>query len=130
MPVDFVWQSFGGCLLDSTGDLAVTASNAATDVQSIVQSRLKSAVNGWKLYTFGADLETVVGESVQAEIDTALQRSVISALTSDGFLDSSALDVIPLNSGAEITVLVYLNSQLIAQAGLANPQTLLAAPTS
>ena len=123
MPVDLVWQSLGGLLLDGSGDLASTTGDTA-DVQSIGASRLNAATDGWKLYTFGANLQSVLGQTVSQEVETALQRAAVQSLTSDGFLDGGAIDVVVLGAGSQTLVLVYLHNQLIAQAGIANTQLL------
>jgi hypothetical protein len=51
--VDFRWMSKGGVLLDATGDISFTTTPWECMV-AMVNTRLKAAVNGWKLYPIGA----------------------------------------------------------------------------
>ena len=121
--VDFRWMSNGGILLDATGDIACTDSSTLESVVDIVRSRLKAALNGWKLYAIGADLQARVGGIVGAELEVALKRQVYQAL-SDGFLPRGVYSVETLSHGSTVRVLVYLKGQLIAQATLSrtNPE--------
>jgi phage baseplate assembly protein W len=116
--IDLLWMSKGGLLLDGTGDLAST-DDVGVSVVDITRSRLKAALNGWKLYAFGADLQSLVGETVNPEIEVTLQRQVYTALT-DNFLPRAAVTVTTLAYGDTIRVLVYLSQTLLAQAVIAN----------
>jgi hypothetical protein len=115
--VDFCWQSQGGVMIDGTGDIACTDDSTMDSVVDIVRSRLKAALNGWKLYAIGADLQSAVGQAIDPELELTLQRQVSQSL-SDGFLSQSQFQVTTLVTGSKILVLVYLDSQLIVQAAV------------
>lgn len=115
--VDFCWQSQGGVMIDGTGDIACTDDSTMDSVVDIVRSRLKAALNGWKLYAIGADLQSAVGQAIDPELELTLQRQVTQSL-SDGFLSQSQFQVTTLVTGSKILVLVYLDSQLIVQAAV------------
>ena len=116
--VDFQWQSQGGLLIDGTGDIACTSESTIDSAVDIVRSRLKAALNGWKLYAMGADLQAGVGEAVGPELELTLKRQVTQSL-SDGFLPRGSFQVETLSMGGLIRVLVYLNGQMVVQAAVA-----------
>ena len=115
--VDFRWQSQGGVLIDGTGDIACTDDSTMDSVVDIVRSRLKAALNGWKLYAIGADLQSALGQSVSSELELTLEQQVTQSL-SDGFLSQSQFQVETLAMGGQILVLVYLDSQLAVTAAV------------
>ncbi len=55
--INFRWMEFGGIYLDLGGDIAVTQATSLGSLREIIQSRLKAALHGWKIYSIGADLE-------------------------------------------------------------------------
>ena len=114
---DFVWQSQGGVLIDGTGDLAWTVESTIDSTVDVVRSRLKAALNGWKLYAVGADLQAGVGQAIGQELELTLERQVTQSL-SDGFLASSSFQVQTLATSGQVLVLVYLSGQLIVQAAV------------
>ena len=114
---DFVWQSQGGVLIDGTGDLACTVESTIDSTVDVVRSRLKAALNGWKLYAVGADLQAGVGQVIGPELELTLERQVTQSL-SDGFLASSSFQVQTLATSGQVLVLVYLSGQLIVQAAV------------
>lgn len=118
---DFKWMSSGGLLLDGNGDIAVTAEGTLDSIRDVAVSRVKAALNGWQLYVgMGADLQTQVGNTVSAEIASALQRQVQQSLTWGNFLPRGSFQVEVLRTGGTIQVLVFLNQQLIVQAMISN----------
>jgi hypothetical protein len=115
MPVDFRWSSQGGIMLDGTGDICLT-SDPIESYADMVRSRLKAAINAWKLYPgIGAGLKQSLGYANSNETEIALRKRVLSSLTTN-FLPSGTFDVNTLALDDEITVMVYLNQSLIAQA--------------
>lgn len=114
MSIDFKWMSNGGFLLDGSGDLALTDSPMECAI-SMVRSRVKSAIDGWKLYRIGAGLDDFPGSTSNATTEIAIQRRILSAL-SNKYLPSHSFDVKTLRLGSEIQVFVYLNKQLVIQA--------------
>ena len=114
---DFVWQSQGGVLIDGTGDLACTVESTIDSTVDVVRSRLKAALNGWKLYAVGANLQAGVGQAIGQELELTLERQVTQSL-SDGFLASSSFQVQTLATSGQVLVLVYLSGQLIVQAAV------------
>lgn len=116
MSIDLKWMSEGGLLLDGTGDISLTASNMETIV-AMVRTRLKSAIDGWKLYNIGAGLDKFPGNASDAALEITIKRQVLSSISA-GFLPSSVFTVSTLRLGEEIQVYVYLNKQLIATASV------------
>jgi len=115
MSVDFKWSSQGGTMLDGTGDLCLT-SDPMESYGDMVRSRLKAAINAWKLYPgIGAGLKESLGYANSNETEIALRKRVLSSLTTN-FLPSGTFDETTLALDDEITVMVYLNQSLIAQA--------------
>lgn len=114
--VDFKWMSAGGLLVDGTGDIACT-SGALESVQDIVRSRLKAALDGWKLYRIGAGLAEFPGNTVAPETEVAIRRQVSQALTRD-FLPAGSFQIETLSDVDVIRVFVYLNKQLIGTAAV------------
>ena len=113
MAVDFRWGSKGGLLLDSTGDIAFTASPWEC-LRSMVMSRLQAAIDGWQLYQIGADLDAVIGQTVNAELETTIQRQTEASLTQD-FLPLGSFTVSTLPVGDQvIQAFVFIQSRLIA----------------
>ncbi len=112
MSVDYKWMSNGGLLLDGSGDIAFTSSpiECAT---AMVRSRLKAAVDGWRLYRIGAGLDSYLGNTSDTIAETSIQRRVISALTNK-YLPASVFQVSTLRLGSVIQVFVYINKQLVA----------------
>ena len=116
MSVDFLWCSNGGLLLDGSGDIAITQSPLES-LRDMVNTRLKAALDGWKLYRIGADLDRVIGETVSPEIELRIQRQVQTALTRDLF-PSGTFQVKTLAAGAQITIFVYLQQTLVTTANV------------
>ena len=115
--IDFRWMEFGGIYLDPSGDIAVTPAATLDSVRDIVQSRLKAALHGWKLYSIGADLEARIGEVADPEFTLSLQRQVSDAL-SNGFLPANAFQVKVLTYRTRVEVLVYVQNTLLANVTL------------
>jgi hypothetical protein len=121
MSIDYRWQSFGGILLDGTGDIALTEPTGLESLQDMVRSRLKAALNGWKLYSIGADLQSTLGQAAIQELETTINRMVQQSLTKQ-FLQPGVFQVETLieptvgNAGATASVYVFLNQSLIATA--------------
>jgi len=115
MANDFAWMSQGGLLLDGTGDIQI--SSGMETIVSMVRTRLKSAVDGWKLYRIGAGLDQFPGNTSDAEAEVAIQRQVLAAV-SNGLLPPSAFLVTTLRLGSEIQVYVYLRDSLIGTASV------------
>ena len=111
---DLRWTSQGGVLVDGNGDLAVTLS-AQEELETMARTRLKAAINGWKLYRIGADLQSFIGSSVGINQNTAvaIQRQVSAAMTNQ-FLPAGSFNVQTVVLGKEIQVLLYLGQTLIA----------------
>src|ERR1035438_2347078 len=115
MSVDFRWQSQGGILLDGSGDIATTDPSTLESTVDVVRSRLKAALNGWKLYAIGADLQARVGDIIAPELEIALQRQVYNALT-NSFLPPGSFTAETLSFGGTLRVLVFISQTLVAQA--------------
>ena len=110
---DFRWMSQGGLVLDQTGDISFTASPWEC-LAAMVNTRLKAAIDGWKLYRIGADLLNLIGSTVNAELELSIQRQVQASLTQD-FLPTGAFTVSTLRVGPRtIQVFVYVQNQMVA----------------
>ncbi len=111
---DFRWTSLGGVLVDGTGDIATTVTTKE-EIETMVATRLKAAINGWKLYRIGADLQSFLGSSVGINQNTVLsiQRQVTASLNNQ-LLPAGSFSVQTLVLGNTVQVLVYLGSSLIA----------------
>lgn len=117
---DWSWMSQGDLLL-AGGDIATTNPSTLASLQDMVRTRLKAALNGWQLYSIGADLAARLGDTVDAELNITLRRQVNNALTNQ-FLPRGSFNVQSLQDFQTITIFVYLNQSLIASATV-NPQT-------
>jgi hypothetical protein len=115
--IDFRWMEFGAIYLDPSGDIAVTPAATLDSVRDIVQSRLKAALHGWKLYPIGADLEARIGEVADPEFTLSLQHQVTDAL-SNGFLPDNSFQVKVLTYRTRVEVLVYVQNTLLANVTL------------
>jgi len=111
---DLRWTTMGGVLMDGAGDLALTTL-ATEELSTMVATRLKAAVKGWKLYPIGAGLDSFIGSPVGINQNTelAIQRRVSSTLTYQ-FLPVGSFTIQTLTLGNEVEVFVYLGSSLIA----------------
>lgn len=112
--VDWKWQSNGDLLLDGGGDIAITNSSSMESVIDMVKTRLKAAVDGWKLYSIGADLQARSGDTVSQELEITLRRQVSKTL-SNQFLPKGSFQVESIAEGSKVTLFVYVNNSLIAQ---------------
>ena len=115
--IDFRWMEFGGIYLDPAGDIALTSAATMDSVRDIVESRLKAATNGWKLYPIGVDLEARIGAVTDPEFTLSLQRQVTGAL-SNGFLPTNSFQVKVLPYRTRVEVLVYAQNTLLANVTL------------
>ena len=113
---DLRWMSFGGLLLDGTGDIATTLSSLE-ELNSMVMTRLKGAVKAWKLYSVCAGLQVFPGNPVNANTELSIQRAVTASLTRQ-FLPSGSFTVQTLAIGNTIEVYAYLNNTLVASTSL------------
>ena len=113
MAVDLRWQSRGGVLLDASGDLSFTQTPWEC-LRSMANTRLKAALDGYKLYSIGADLARLIGSTVPAELETDIVRQVESSLTRE-FLPIGSFTVSTLRIGSKACqVFVFLQNQLLA----------------
>ena len=111
--VDLRWMSKGGLVLDATGDIALTASPWEC-LTAMVATRLKAAIDGWKLYRIGADLANLIGTTVSAELELSIQRQIQASLSQD-FLPTGSFTVSTLLVGPQtVQVFVYVQNQLVA----------------
>jgi hypothetical protein len=108
---DLRWMSMGGTLLDGNGDLATTL-NSVEELESMVASRVKAAVDGWKLYTIGAGLEVFPGMPVNINTELSIQRAITSSLTRQ-FLSAGSFTIQTLAVGNSIEAYIYLNKTLL-----------------
>lgn len=111
---DAKWMSKGGMLLDGNGDLAFTE-DPVEAIRGVVQSRVKAALNGWKAYQIGADLDRIPGETVSQEAEIKIQRQVQASLTKN-FLPAGTFDVKTVPGVGSISVYVFLNETLLTSA--------------
>lgn len=110
-------MEFGGIYLDPSGDIALTSAATLDSVRGIVESRLKTAANGWKLYPIGAGLEARLGDVTDPEFTLSLQRQVTGAL-SNGLLPTNSFQVKVLPYRTRVEVLVYVQNTLLANVTL------------
>lgn len=113
--VDWQWMSQGDLLL-SGGDLATDPTTLAS-IQDMVRTRLKAALDGWQLYSIGADLQARIGDTVNAELNITLRRQINQSLTNQ-FLPRGSFTVQSLTDNGIINLYVYVNQSLIANATL------------
>lgn len=118
--VDWVWMSQGDLIL-SGGDIATTDPSSLDSLKDMVRSRLKAALDGWQLYSIGADLHARLGDTVDAELNITLRRQINQSLTNQ-FLPRGSFNVQSFTDRGVVNLFVYLNQSLIASATL-NPQT-------
>lgn len=111
MPIDFIWQSYGDLLLDGSGDIASTEDRRVSNID-MIQSRVKAALNGWKLYAIGADLQTLIGNTQSQEIELRAKQLITTALTKS-FLSASQFKIQTISDGTTLKILVYLQDQLV-----------------
>ena len=111
---DFRWMTCGGLLVDGSGDIATTPAGSLENIQSMASSRVKAALNGWKLYPIGADLDSFLGNPTDPELQIGIERQVQATLT-DNFLPASAVTVKTVAYGGQIFLMVYLSQSLILQ---------------
>jgi len=102
--------------VDGTGDIACTSNGTLDSTIDIVRSRLKAALDGWRLYRIGADLQERVGQFINPELDIAIKRQVYEAMTCDGFLPKNVLQVETLAYDKKVHVMVFVNGTLAGQA--------------
>lgn len=114
--VDWQWMSQGDLLL-SGGDLATTDPTTLASIQDMVRTRLKAALDGWQLYSIGADLQARIGDTVNAELNITLRRQINQSLTNQ-FLPRGSFTVQSLTDNGIINLYVYVNQSLIANATL------------
>lgn len=117
MAIDYKWMSQGGVLSDYTGDIALGTSNQGT--LDLIYSRLKAAIDGWKLYYIGANLQSYTGVVIDSTSQQSIQQSVTLAL-SNQFLPNGSFQVQTTSSGNEIDIYIFVNSALVSQANISN----------
>src|SRR5271156_172213 len=118
--VDWLWMSQGDLLL-AGGDIGTTDPTTLQSIQDMVRTRLKAALDGWQLYSIGADLQARLGDTIDQELNITLRRQVNQSLTNQ-FLPRGSFNVQSITDHQTITLFVYINQSLIASATL-NPQT-------
>ena len=115
--VDWRWMSEGGLLLDGTGDIAFSDPTTTESLIDMVRTRLKALFTGWQNYRIGADLQSLLGQPLDAELEARIQRQVTTARSTQ-LLPRGSFQVLTLPNGERISVLVYIGQQLIAMAAL------------
>lgn len=83
----------------------------------MVRTRLRARLNGWQLYSIGADLATLPGNTCDAAIELAAQRLVTAAL-SNRFLPAGSFQVSTTRSGNKLDIYVFLANTLLTQASV------------
>lgn len=121
MAIDMNWASTGGIIMSPSGDIALSPPTKGT--QQIIYSRLKAALNGWKQYIIGANLQAFHGTVVDEDLENDIQQSVANALSTQ-FLPSGSFEVTTLAAGGSVTIYVFINSTLAAQAVLSSDGTI------
>jgi hypothetical protein len=81
--------------------------------EDMVRTRLKAALDGWKLYRIGADLDRMIGQTDPREYEPAIRRMVQSALTRQ-FLPAGSFTVKTVALGNMVYIYVYLQERLLA----------------
>lgn len=113
---DLRWQSYGGLLVDSTGDIAMTSDTTPAgrweELATMVATRVKAALNSWQLYAIGADLDSLPGKAPPSELELAVKQSITYALSND-FMPSGSFTVNTLSQGSEITIFIFVQNQLL-----------------
>jgi hypothetical protein len=83
-------------------------------IRECLNTRLKAAIDGWKLYRIGADLANLIGTTVNAELELSIQRQIMASLSQD-FLPTGAVTVSTILVGPQtVQVFVYVQNQLVA----------------
>lgn len=118
--VDWLWMSQGDVLL-AGGDIGTTDPTTLQSIQDMVRTRMKAALDGWQLYSIGADLQARLGDTIDQELNITLRRQVNQSLTNQ-FLPRGSFNVQSMTDNQTILIFVYINQSLIATATL-NPQT-------
>ena len=108
---DFGWISSGGLLMDTTGDISLVA--GYTEVQSLVISRLKASVEGWQIYTFGANLENRIGD-LTSTVAVKIQRQVAQSLSD--ILSAGMYSVKVIIVGETAQLYVFVNNTAVVTA--------------
>lgn len=111
MAIDYKWMGNGGTLLDDTGD--ITLSTADDGIRDMVRSRLKADLNGWRLYRIGANLQPLIGNAVDAQLESVINRQVVTVLSKD-LLPRGSFQVRTIANGGVIDIFVYVNGNVIA----------------
>ena len=83
----------------------------------MVRTRLKASLTGWQNYAIGADLVSLLGDTMDAELEARIQRQVTTSLSTN-FLPRGSFDVQTLPNGNSMTVLVYVAQQMVAMASI------------
>lgn len=113
--MDFAWTSNGGVLLDGTGDLAF--SSPTDSLYDMIRTRLKTDLDGWKLYRIGAGLKSLIGQVNDAEVQTEVSRRINASL-SNQLLPPGALIVKIVPLGPIIQAYVYVNQALVSSVSI------------
>jgi|SRR5208282_1700159 len=118
--IDWTWMSDGDMLLTG-GDFATTDPSTLASIQDMVRTRLKATLLGWQLYSIGADLQSLLGSTIDAELNVTLRRQINRSLTKQ-FLPRGSFNVQSIYDNGIVQIFVYINQSLIATAAL-NPST-------
>lgn len=111
---DLRWMSSGGLLIDGSGDIACTDSNSLESTHSVVRSRLKAALNGFKLYKIGADLQNRIGDTVSQETEIGIRRQITQCLSTN-FLSTGSFQVETISDIDKVHAFVYMNKELVGK---------------
>ena len=114
--LDLAWCNGGGTLIDSTGDIAFSTSDWSCLVD-MVNTRLKTTLKGWKLYSIGANLQSLIGSSQNADTESQIQKLVQMELTNN-FLPLGSFTVSTIPVGKLIKVYVFIQNTLVASSSV------------
>jgi hypothetical protein len=123
--MDLRWTSLGGTLLDGNGDIAM--GTPAESLSDMIRTRLKADLNGWKLYTIGADLANRVGSTIDSELQSSITRSVESVLQNQ-LLRPGTFTVKTVPMGGLIKIYVYVQQNLVTTVQVSKDGTLQVSP--
>lgn len=108
---DFAWSTSGGLLIDDTGDIAFSISDWDC-LRDMINTRLKTTLDGWKLYSIGANLQSVIGLTENQDLEDQIKKLVQISLTNQ-FLPLGSFTVSTIIIGNIIKVYVFIQNTLV-----------------
>jgi hypothetical protein len=109
--MDFMWFSSGGLVSDGLGDVAF--SGGLQEILDMCATRIKVSAEGWELYSIGANLDSLIGSTIDQNTASTVQIQMSNAISD--LLTSGSYAIQTLITGNTLDAWLMINNTAVLQ---------------